>query len=328
MAERVLVCGGAGYIGSTVCAELVKTGREVIVLDNFCHGHRQAVPKECIVAEGDLHDSAFLDRVLSTYRPQACLDFAAFIEVGESMRDPGLFFDNNSFGTLNLLRALVRHQVDKFVFSSTAAVYGEPEEVPIREDAALRPTNAYGESKLMVERMLDWFGSIHGLKSARLRYFNAAGNTPERGEDHHPESHLIPILMQVALGQRPHAYIFGSDYPTPDGTCVRDYVHIIDLASAHILALEALEERGGLVYNLGNGQGFSVREIVEALRQVTGHSVPVIESERRAGDPAALVACSDKIKRELGWKPRYTNIQDIVASAWEWRSRHPNGYED
>ena len=328
MTERVLVCGGAGYIGSTVCAELLKSGRQVIVFDNFCHGHRAAVPKKCIVVEGDIRDSACLDDAIERYKPQACMDFAAFIEVGESMRDPGLFFDNNSFGTLNLLRALARHGVDKFVFSSTAAVYGEPEQVPISEDAPLNPNNAYGESKLIVERMLAWFGRIHGLRSARLRYFNAAGNTPERGEDHRPESHLIPIMMQVALGQRPHAYIFGSDYDTPDGTCVRDYVHIEDLASAHILALEALEQRTDLVYNLGNGQGFSVREIVEALRKVTGHSIPVIESERRAGDPASLVASSERIKKELGWKPKYTDIESIVASAWEWRSRHPQGYED
>lgn len=327
MTDTVLVCGGAGYIGSTVCAELLKSGRNVVVLDNFCHGHRQAVPAQCAIVEGDIRDRACLDKVLEKYKPDACLNFAAFIEVGESMRDPGSFFDNNTFGTLNLLRALVRHGVDKFVFSSTAAVYGQPDKVPISEDAPLHPTNAYGESKLLVERMLDWFGQIHGLRSARLRYFNAAGNTPERGEDHHPESHLIPILMQVVLGQRPHAYIFGTDYDTPDGTCVRDYVHVVDLASAHILALEALEKRTKLVYNLGNGQGFSVRQIVEALRKITGHQLPVIEGERRAGDPASLVASSQKIRLELGWKPRFDTIESIVESAWAWRKDHPHGYE-
>ncbi|MBQ7567758.1 UDP-glucose 4-epimerase GalE [bacterium] len=326
MTDRVLVCGGAGYIGSTVCNELLKSGRQVIVVDNFCNGHREAIPAGCEVVTGDIRDTACLDAVLERYKPQACLDFAAFIEVGKSMEDPGSFFDNNSFGTLNLLRALVRHGVDKFVFSSTAAVYGQPDLVPISEDASLKPTNAYGESKLLVERMLEWFGRIHGLRSARLRYFNAAGNTPERGEDHVPESHLIPIMMQVALGQRPQAYIFGTDYDTADGTCVRDYVHILDLASAHILALEALEKRESLVYNLGNGHGFSVREIIESMRRVTGRPVPVAEGPRRDGDPAILVASSERIKTELGWKPKYADIDSIVASAWEWRSRHPNGY--
>ena len=328
MTDAVLVCGGAGYIGSTVGAELVKTGRKVIVLDNFCHGHRQAVHPNCEVVEGDIRDSACLDMVMEKYHPQAVMHFAAFIEVGESMTDPGSFFDNNSFGALNVLRAMVRHNIDKFVFSSTAAVYGQPDVVPIDENSPLKPTNAYGESKLLVERMLEWFGKVHGVRSARLRYFNAAGNTPERGEDHHPESHLIPILMQVALGQRPHAYIFGNDYDTLDGTCVRDYVHILDLASAHILALEELEKREQLVYNLGNGKGFSVRQIVEALRQVTGHPVPVVDSARRAGDPATLVASSERIKKELGWKPRFDTIESIVESAWAWRKDHPNGYGD
>ena len=245
------------------------------------------------------------------------------------MRDPGLFFRNNTCGTLSLLEAMVRNQVLRLVFSSTAAVYGTPERVPIIEDAALQPTNAYGESKLLVERMLDWFGRIHGLRSASLRYFNAAGNTPERGEHHEPESHLIPILLEVALGQREHASIFGTDYPTPDGTCVRDYIHIQDLASAHLLALDALERPGcppRLIYNLGNGQGFSVREVIQTVRQVTGHPIPVVEGPRRPGDPALLVAGSEKIRRELGWEARFPSLESIVASAWEWRRRHPHGY--
>ncbi len=328
MEDTVLVCGGAGYIGSTVSAELLKSGRRVIVLDNFCHGHRQAIPEGCHVVEGDVCDSRVLDETLSKFHPDVCLHFAAFIEVKDSMSNPGSFFRNNTFGTLNLLQALVRHNVNKFVFSSTAAVYGQPDHNPVTESASLHPTNVYGESKLFVERMLDWFGRIHGLRSARLRYFNAAGNTPERGEDHIPESHLIPVLMQVALGQRPHAYIYGNDYDTPDGTCVRDYVHILDLASAHILALEALDKRESLVYNLGNGRGFSVREIVEAVRKVTGHALPVIEAPRREGDPASLVASSERIRKELGWKPVYTDIESIVASAWEWRKAHPNGYQE
>lgn len=326
MASTVMVTGGAGYIGSTVCAELVNTGRRVVVVDNFCKGHREAVPKQCEIVEGAVQDGALLDEVIKKYRPEACLHFAAFIEAGESMRDPGLFFRNNSFGTLSVLEALVRGGVNKFVFSSTAAVYGTPKTVPITEDFDKHPENAYGESKLLVERMLEWFGKIHGLRSARLRYFNAAGNTPERGEDHHPESHLIPILMQVALGQREKAYIFGTDYDTPDGTCIRDYVHILDLASAHILALDALETHDSLVYNLGSGQGFSVREVVEAVRKVTGHPLPVEEQDRRPGDPAILIASSDKIKQELGWKPKFDNIEAIIESAWHWRSRHPNGY--
>ena len=329
MNQVVLVAGGAGYIGSTVAAELLKAGRRVVVLDDFCKGHREALPGGCTVVEGAVQDGALLDRVIKEHRPGAVMHFAAFIEAGESMRDPGLFFRNNTFGSLSLLEAMVRNGVERLVFSSTAAVYGTPEQVPITEDARLCPTNAYGESKLLVERMLDWFGRIHGLKCASLRYFNAAGNTPERGEHHEPESHLIPILLEVALGQRERAAIFGTDYPTPDGTCVRDYVHILDLASAHLLALEALERQEGaerLIYNLGNGQGFSVRQVVDTVRRVTGHPIPVVESPRRPGDPALLVASSEKIRKELGWEPRFPALEEIVASAWEWRRRHPRGY--
>lgn len=324
----ILVTGGAGYIGSTVCAHLVEEGYEVVVYDNFCRGHRAAVPKQCQIVEGDVHDEASLDKTMKAFKPAAVLHFAAFIEAGESMRDPGLFFYNNTFGTLCLLRAMVNNQVNKLVFSSTAAVYGTPDKVPISEDAPLHPENAYGESKLLVERMLDWFGQIHGLRSARLRYFNAAGNTPDRGEDHHPESHLIPILFEAALGQRSQAAIFGSDYPTDDGTCVRDYVHILDLAQAHLLALRALDTHARLIYNLGSGQGYSVRQVVDTVKRLTGSDFRVVEQERRPGDPAFLVASSDKIRRELGWQPKYQSLDTIVASAWEWKRRHPRGYED
>lgn len=328
MSETVLVTGGAGYIGSTVCDEILKTGRRVVVVDNFCHGHRAAVPKNCLIEECSIEETERLIDIMVRYGVKAVLNFAAFIEVGESMRDPGAFFANNTMGTLSVLRAMVKAKVDRIVFSSTAAVYGNPKKVPITEDQELDPTNAYGESKLMVERMLRWFEEIHGLKSARLRYFNAAGNTPERGEDHHPESHLIPLVLQAAMGQRSHISIFGTDYNTPDGTCVRDYVHILDLAQAHILALEALEKSGNLVYNLGSGQGFSVRQVIEAVCKVTGLDFTVKEEGRRPGDPDFLIASSEKIRRELGWKPKYDSIEAIVDSAWQWRKVHPHGYED
>jgi len=329
MSQAILVVGGAGYIGSTVSAELRRVGHPVVVLDDFSKGHRQAVPQGCRVVEGSVHDGALLDRILQEHRPKAVMHFAAFIEAGESMREPGRFFRNNTFGTLSLLESMVRNQVQRLVFSSTAAVYGTPERVPITEEAPLAPTNAYGESKLMVERMLDWFGRLHGLRSASLRYFNAAGNSPERGEDHSPETHLIPILLEVALGRRPHAAIYGTDYPTPDGTCVRDYIHVLDLASAHLLALDALDRPDcpmRLIYNLGNGQGFSVREVVETVRRVTGHPLPVVESPRRPGDPPLLVAGSQKIRSDLGWEPRFPTLEEIVTSAWEWRRKNPRGY--
>lgn len=328
MQETVLVTGGAGYIGSTVCAELLKTGRRVVVVDSLCRGHIKAVPSECIFEKCSIHETDRLASIMKDNQVSAVLNFAAFIEVGESMRDPGAFFANNTAGSLSVLSAMVKAGVERIVFSSTAAVYGNPARVPITEELDKNPTNAYGESKLLVERMIRWFEELHGIRAARLRYFNAAGNTDERGEDHFPETHLIPLIIQAAMGQRDHISVFGTDYPTPDGTCVRDYVHILDLASAHILALEALEKRGGLVYNLGSGSGFSVREVIETVREVSGVNFKVCEEGRRPGDPAFLVASSDKIRSELGWKPKYDNIKDIVASAWKWRMEHPNGYED
>jgi UDP-glucose 4-epimerase len=326
MAERILVTGGAGYIGSVVVAQLVERGYEPIVVDDLSHGHRAALPASARLIVGDIADRALLDRIFSELQPQAVMHFAAFIEAGESMQRPEKYFRNNTANTLTLLEVLLAHGVQRFVFSSTAALYGAPEKTPIEENSALQPTNAYGESKLLVEQMLDWLHRVHGLRYACLRYFNAAGAAGEQGEDHQPESHLIPIALQVALGALKDVAIFGTDYPTPDGTCVRDYVHVSDLAAAHLLALEALKEKTRLIYNLGNGQGFSVREVIDTVRKVTGHAIPAAESPRRPGDPAVLVASSEKIKRELGWKPEYADLNSIVRSAWNWRRAHPNGY--
>jgi UDP-glucose 4-epimerase len=319
MIERVLVTGGAGYIGSVVAAELLGRGYAVTVLDNLSHGKLSAVPSGADFVLGDIADSTLLDQMFGEVRVDAVMHFAAMIEAGESMRIPERYFRVNSVGALGVLEAMLRHDVRRFVLSSTAALFGNPERVPIVEDAALRPINAYGESKLLVEHMLAWFHRVHGLHYACLRYFNAAGGTEERGEEHEPESHLIPLTLQVALGQRENIAIYGTDYPTPDGTCVRDYIHVLDLADAHILVLEALRERDELIYNLGNGQGFSVRQVVETARGVTGHAIPVVESPRREGDPAALVASSEKIRRELNWQPRFASLEDIIASAWKWQ---------
>jgi UDP-glucose 4-epimerase len=318
MMERVLVTGGAGYIGSIVAAQLLQRGYAVTILDDLSHGKLAAVPEGADFVLGDIADSALLDQVFSEVRINAVMHFAAMIEAGESMRIPERYFRVNTVGALSVLEAVLRHHVGRFVFSSTAALFGNPERTPITEDAALRPVNAYGESKLLVEQMLAWFHRIHGLHYACLRYFNAAGGTEDRGEEHEPESHLIPLILQVALGQRDHIEIYGTDYPTHDGTCVRDYIHVLDLADAHILVLEALRERDQLIYNLGNGHGFSVREVVETARGVTRHAIPVVESPRREGDPAALVASSDKIRRELGWQPRHAGLEDIIQSAWKW----------
>jgi UDP-glucose 4-epimerase len=328
---RVLVTGGAGYIGSVLANELLQQGHRVVVLDNLSHGHRQAVPKDAELVVGELADRAGLDRVMRLHSPEAVVHLAALIEAGESMKAPEVFFRNNTANALTLLEAMLAAGVKRFVFSSTAALYGNPERTPIQEEDALAPTNAYGESKLLVERMLAWFHRIHGLRYASLRYFNAAGaSRPDQGEAHQPESHLIPRILAVALGRAPHVNIFGTDYATPDGTCVRDYIHISDLARAHLLALDALakepENSVPLIYNLGNGQGFSVRQVVEVAREVTGHAIPVIESPRRPGDPAVLIAGSEKIRRELGWRPKFPDLKTIVESAWQWHRAHPNGY--
>ncbi len=324
---KILVTGGAGYIGSVVSGELLGAGHQVVVYDNLSHGHRQAVPRGAEILTGEMGDREALDRAFQQHRPEAVMHFAALIEAGESMQAPERYFRNNTASTLTLLECMLRHGTHRLVFSSTAALYGNPERTPIEEDAALCPTNAYGESKLLVERMLGWFHQIHGLRYASLRYFNAAGAAGELGEDHRPESHLIPLVLQVALGRRPGISVYGADYDTPDGTCVRDYIHVADLAAAHLLALHALEGRQQLIYNLGNGRGFSVRQVVEVVRKVTGHAIPAKDAPRRPGDPAVLVASSEKIRRELGWQPRYPELEQIVASAWEWRRGHPDGYE-
>jgi UDP-glucose 4-epimerase len=326
MPDRVLVTGGAGYIGSEVTSQLLKKGSEVIVFDNLSNGHKAAVPSAAKLIVGEISDRAALDQVFNKYRIDAVIHLAASIEAGESMKFPERYFRNNSANSLSLLEAVLAHKVSRFVFSSTAALFGTPDRTPIEETDPLHPTNTYGESKLLVERMLDWFHRIHGLRYACLRYFNAAGASSDQGEDHHPESHLIPLILQVALGKRESISIFGTDYATPDGTCVRDYIHLSDLASAHLLVLDALREKEKLVYNLGNGKGFSVREVIETARRVTGHGIPVREVARRPGDPAILVASSEKIRRELNWQPQYPNLEDIVRSAWDWFRAHPHGY--
>ena len=328
MAERILVNGGAGYIGSVVTSQLLAKGYEVVVCDNLSHGSKKAVPTEAKLIVADTADRAALDRIFQEYRVDAVMHFAAFIEAGESMQAPEKYFRNNTVNSLTLLEAMLAHKVPRLVFSSTAALYGTPDRTPIEETDPLRPTNAYGESKLLVEQMLAWFHRIHGLRYASLRYFNAAGAAGELGEDHVPESHLIPITLQVALGKREYVSIFGTDYPTPDGTCVRDYIHVSDLASAHILVLDALRDKGKLIYNLGTGRGFSVRDVLETVRRVTGHPIPAREMARRPGDPAVLVAGSESIKRDLQWRPQYPALEAIVRSAWEWRRKHPDGYRD
>jgi len=325
---RVLVTGGAGYIGSVVAEQLLAAGHQVTIIDNLSRGHRQAVPKGAELLVGELADKEKLEQLFQSHRFGAVLHFAAFIEAGESMTFPERFFRNNTANALGVLEAMLAYGVSRLVFSSTAALFGNPARTPIEEDDALQPTNAYGESKLLVERMLEWFHRIHGLRYASLRYFNAAGaSAADQGEAHNPESHLIPRIMNVALGKEKAMEIFGTDYPTPDGTCVRDYIHVSDLAEAHILALDALGRSERLIYNLGNGQGFSVRAVIEGARRVTGHAIPVVESGRRPGDPAVLIASSEKIRRELGWKPKFPELEAILESAWMWHKNFPNGYE-
>jgi UDP-glucose 4-epimerase len=328
MGMRILVTGGAGYIGSTVAAQLLELGHSVVVIDDLRRGHRAAVPSGAELVVGNVGDNEALERAFSAGAVDAVMHFAALAEVGESMKNPAAYFGNNTSNTLRLLEGMLANSVTKIVFSSTAAVFGSPERTPIEETAPKRPTNPYGESKLQVEQMLAWFNQIHGLRYATLRYFNVAGGNPNRGEDHHPESHLIPRILQVALGQHKSIKIFGDDYPTPDGTCVRDYIHVSDLAQAHVLALGALENRAPLIYNLGNGKGFSVQEVVETARRVTGDPIPAEIEARRPGDPPVLVASSEKIIRELGWKPKFAALETIIASAWEWHLTHPKGYDD
>ncbi len=324
---RILVTGGAGYIGSIVAEHLVEAGDEVVVLDNLSQGHRAAVPPRAGFVQGDVGDRTLLDGIFGSQEIDGVMHFASYTLVGESMQQPFLYLRDNVVNGLTLLQAMVEHGVRRFILSSSANLFGEPERIPIDEAEVIAPGSPYGESKRILERVLHWLDQIHGLRYAALRYFNAAGATVERGEDHHPETHLVPIVLQVALGKRDQLVLFGDDYPTRDGTCVRDYIHVSDLASAHILALRALDQ-GSRVYNLGNGQGFTNKEVVAVAREVTSHPIPAVVGARRAGDPAVLVASSERIRTGLAWRPRYPNLRDIVASAWEWHRRHPDGYGD
>ena len=323
---NIFVTGGAGYIGSATAEALLKAGHNVTVYDSLVTGHRQAVPQGANFIQADISDSRSLEEALTGQSYDAVMHFAAFIEAGESMKDPGKFLRNNLINSLALIETAVKARVKRFVLSSTAAIF-QSSEAPLTEESPLGPTNTYGYTKLAVEQSLDWYRQIFGLHFAALRYFNASGALPGRGEAHQPESHLIPRVLQVALGQDESAYIYGTDYPTPDGTCIRDYIHIGDLVSAHILALHALAERDRLIYNLGSGTGYSVREVIETASLVSGKTIRVRELERRSGDSARLVASSDKIRRELGWNPQHDSIKDIIASAWEWHSQHPGGYD-
>ncbi|MBI2757342.1 MAG: UDP-glucose 4-epimerase GalE [Chloroflexi bacterium] len=324
---NIFITGGAGYIGSATAEALIEAGHSVTVYDSLVTGHRGAIPSGAKFIHAALDDSHALAEALTKQKFDAVMHFAAFIEAGESMKDPGRFFHNNFTNSLTLMETAARAGVKKFALSSTAAVYQSSEE-PLTEDSPLGPTNVYGQTKLMTEQALDWYRQIHGLHFAALRYFNACGALPGRGEAHQPESHLIPRVLQIALGQSEAATIYGADYPTPDGTCIRDYIHIADLVSAHLLALDALEKSDKLIYNVGSGSGFSVREVIETARKVTGHAIPVSESARRPGDSARLVASSEKIRRELGWKPKHDNMRDILSSAWAWHKSHPKGYEE
>ncbi|MBD5103492.1 MAG: UDP-glucose 4-epimerase GalE [Ruminococcaceae bacterium] len=326
---KVLVLGGAGYIGSHTALELVKDRNDVIVADNLSTGYMSAVPKKANFFKGDLHDFDFLNDLFAKEKPDAVIHFAAFSLVGESVTDPLKYYDNNLCGTKVLLEAMVKNGIDKIVFSSTAATYGEPKNIPILESDPTCPTNPYGETKLAMEKMFKWTANAHGMRYVSLRYFNACGadESGTIGEAHDPESHLIPLILQVPNGKRDAVSIYGTDYDTPDGTCIRDYIHVTDLAAAHILAVKYLMNGGESdIFNLGNGIGYSVREVIETVRKVTGHPIPAAETPRRAGDPARLVASSDKAKSILGWKPTHDSLEEIIASAWNWHKNHPNGY--
>ncbi|MEE1313417.1 MAG: UDP-glucose 4-epimerase GalE [Lachnospiraceae bacterium] len=329
---KILVLGGAGYIGSHTVYELIDAGEEVVIIDNLETGHIEAVHPEAIFYKGDLRDRAFVDSVLDQEKDiDAVIHFAANSLVGESMVKPLKYYDNNLCGTKVLLESLVAHGIDKIVFSSTAATYGEPERVPISEDDPTNPTNTYGETKLSMEKMFKWTGKAHGLRYVSLRYFNACGahKSGNIGEAHNPESHLIPLILQVPNGQREHISIFGSDYDTKDGTCVRDYIHVTDLAQAHILAVKYLMNGGeSNIFNLGNGVGFTVQEVIDVARKVTGKPIKAVAEGRRAGDPAVLIASSQKAKDVLGWNPQHADLEEIIASAWKWHSTHPHGYSN
>jgi UDP-glucose 4-epimerase len=326
---RILVTGGAGYIGSHAVRLFLSRGHEVLVYDNLCAGHRAAVPADRLVV-ADLNEPARLDHVMIQHRTEAIVHFAAFALVGESVRNPAKYYQNNLVNSLTLFEAARRHGVNRIVFSSTCATYGVPDKVPITEDTPQRPINPYGNSKLAVEYALGDYAAAHNWGFAALRYFNASGASPagDIGEDHDPESHLLPLALLAVLGRRPPLEVFGTDYPTPDGTCIRDYIHVDDLAEAHLLALESLKPGQRLHYNLGMGRGYSVREVLQSVAEVTGKAVPMKEGPRRPGDPPALVASADKVRRELGWQPRYMELKTILETAWKWHRTHPHGYGD
>lgn len=326
---KILVLGGAGYIGSHTVRELIDSGEEVVIADNLETGHIEAVHPKAVFYQGDIRDRAFVDKVFDSERIDGVIHFAANSLVGESMTNPLKYYDNNLYGTKVLLESMVAHGVDKIVFSSTAATYGEPESIPILESDRTEPTNPYGETKLSMEKMMKWTGVAHGLRYVALRYFNACGAhvDGEIGEAHNPETHLIPLILQVPNGQREKISIYGDDYDTKDGTCVRDYIHVTDLAQAHILAMKYLVNGGeSNVFNLGNGVGFTVKEVIETARKVTGHPIPAEVTPRRGGDPAQLIASSAKAKEVLGWKPEHADLEEIIATAWKWHKAHPNGY--
>jgi UDP-glucose 4-epimerase len=323
---KILVTGGAGYIGSVVVEQLVGAGESVVVFDNLSQGHRAAVHPSAGFVKGDLSDRAAIDGALSEHRPDAIMHFASRTLVGESMEKPFLYLGDNGRTGLNLFESMVEHGVKRIILSSTANLFDQPERMPIDELERIIPGSPYGESKFILERMLHWLDRIRGVRFASLRYFNAAGATAARGEDHDPELHLIPLVLQVALGKREGVTIFGEDYPTRDGTCVRDYIHVIDLAQAHILALGALDH-GSRFYNLGNGEGFTVKEVIDAAREVTGRTIRADVGPRRAGDPAVLVAASDKIRKDLGWVPQFPHVREIIESAWRWHRANPDGYK-
>ena len=326
----ILVLGGAGYIGSHTALELVKSGRDVVIADSLVTGYKKAIPEKARFYQGDIRDFEFLDNLFQQEKIDAVIHFAAYSLVGESVANPLKYYGNNLYGTKILLEAMVKNNIDKIVFSSTAATYGEPENIPVLESDRTCPTNPYGETKLAVEKMFKWVSEAHGLRYVSMRYFNACGADENGiiGEAHNPESHLIPIILQVPNGKRETISIYGTDYDTPDGTCIRDYIHVTDLAQAHILAVKYLYNGGKSdIFNLGNGVGYSVREVIETARKVTGRPIPVTETSRRAGDPARLVASSEKAKRILGWKPVHNCLEEIIASAWNWHKKHPNGYD-
>lgn len=327
----ILVLGGAGYIGSHTVFELIERGEDVVIIDNLETGYEQAVHPKARFYQGDIRNREFLEDVFEKETIDAVIHFAANSLVGESMTNPLKYYDNNLCGTKVLLEAMVAHGIDKIVFSSTAATYGEPKQIPIMESDPTEPTNTYGETKLSMEKMFRWTGVAHNLRYVSLRYFNACGahKSGELGEAHNPESHLIPLILQVPNGKRDTISIYGEDYDTKDGTCVRDYIHVTDLAQAHILAVEYLVKGNeSNVFNLGNGVGFTVKEVIETAREVTGHNIPSVVVPRRAGDPAVLIASSEKAKTILGWKPENTKLETIIASAWKWHKTHPNGYQD